>query len=39
MLILVDEDGDREIPANVDVPEQVLELLDLSVEVNGVEDV
>ena len=39
MLILVDEDGNREIPANVDVPERVLELLDLSVEVYGVEDV
>ena len=39
MLALVDEDGDREIPANVDVPERVLELLDLSVEVYGVEDV
>ena len=38
MLILVDEDGNREIPANVDVPERVLELLDLSVEVYGVED-
>ena len=39
MLILVDEDGNRESPANVDVPERVLELLDLSVEVYGVEDV
>ena len=39
MLILVDEDGNREIPANVDVPERVLELLDLSVEVYGVENV
>jgi hypothetical protein len=38
MLILVDEDGKREIPANVEVPERVLELLDLSVEVYGVED-
>jgi hypothetical protein len=38
MLILVDEDGRREIPANVEVPERVLELLDLSVEVYGVED-
>ena len=38
MLILVDKDGRREIPANVEVPERVLELLDLSVEVYGVED-
>jgi len=33
----VDDDGRRTIPANVDVPERVLELLDLSVEVYGVE--
>jgi hypothetical protein len=38
MVIIVDDDGQRTIPANVDVPERVLELLDLSVEVYGVED-
>lgn len=38
VLILVDEDGRREIPDNVEVPERVLELLNLSVEVYGVED-
>jgi hypothetical protein len=37
MVVIVD-DGRRTIPANVDVPERVLELLDLSVEVYGVED-
>jgi transposase len=37
MLVIVDDDGQREIPANVDVPDRVLELLDLSVEVYGVE--
>ncbi|WP_438267616.1 IS1634 family transposase [Halovenus salina] len=38
MVVIVDDDGQRIIPANVDVPERVLELLDLSVEVYGVED-
>jgi hypothetical protein len=38
MVIIVDDDGQRTIPANVDVPERVLELLNLSVEVYGVED-
>jgi transposase len=38
MVVIVDDDGQRTIPANVDVPERVLELLDLSVEVYGVED-
>jgi hypothetical protein len=38
MVIIVDDDGQRTIPANVDIPERVLELLDLGVEVCGVED-
>jgi len=38
MVVIVDDDGRRNIPANVDVPERVLELLDLSVEVYGIED-
>jgi ABC-type branched-subunit amino acid transport system substrate-binding protein len=38
MVVIVDDDGHRTIPENVDVPERVLELLDLSVEVYGVED-
>jgi len=37
MLILIDEDGKKEIPAYVEIPERVLELLDLSVGVFGVE--
>jgi len=37
MVVIVDDDGRRTIPANVDVPDRVLELLDLSVEVYGVE--
>ena len=37
MLVIVDDEGQREIPANVDVPDRVLKLLDLSVEVYGVE--
>lgn len=32
-------DETRETPANVDVPKRILELLDLSVGVYGVEDV
>jgi hypothetical protein len=38
MVVIVDDDGQRTIPENVDVPERVLELLDLSVEVYSVED-
>lgn len=36
-MLVLDVDGIREIPANVDVPERVLELLDLSVGVYGIE--
>ena len=37
MVVIVDDDGRRTIPANVDVPDRVLELLDLRVEVYDVE--
>jgi hypothetical protein len=32
-MVVIADDGQRTIPANVDLPERVLELLDLSVEV------
>jgi len=36
-MLVMSVDGTRQIPANVDVPERVLDLLDLDVGVYGVE--
>ena len=38
IIVIVNDNGQRTIPANGDVPEHAPELLSLSVEVYGVED-